>query len=275
MPLQQILPTWVALNNANFVSSTGITDPRTGESFPAGGLNAGDYFDVTEMEANSLSDTAIGICHAGRYRLVKLDSGATVANVATGTIGYLRSGLTVSGVLPLTQGVSVPAGTYPLVFTGGGGSGAAGFITVGSGGTLAGALPVITYGGTGYTSTPAVTIVVPSGTAPTFIAQMDASFNLVTSYDQQANKTRPVIFLNSPTPGNYTFIQELGLATVLGAAAVGDSTVGDWVDSAAGGLAVARVATGSPIGATIGRAWDAPENSSLFKVILTGPVVQG
>jgi hypothetical protein len=42
--------------------------------------------------------------------------------------------------------------------------------------------------------------------------------NMVTSYDQAIGVAglRPVVFLNSITPGNYCFVQELGVATVLG-----------------------------------------------------------
>ena len=85
MPLQQILPTWVAWNNANFTSPTALTDLRTGQPFAAGGLNVGDYFDATEAEANSASYGVNGLLHSGRYRFVLVSSAATAANVKTGT----------------------------------------------------------------------------------------------------------------------------------------------------------------------------------------------
>lgn len=91
MPLQQILPTWTALNGGTFTSPSGMTDVRTGLPFAAGGLNVGDYFDITQEEAKQLSFTATGTLLAGRYRFVQIDSGATAANVATGTIGLLRN----------------------------------------------------------------------------------------------------------------------------------------------------------------------------------------
>jgi len=91
MPLQQILPTWLSLNSANFSSPTGLTDFRTGLPFPAGGLNVGDYFDITQQEGMQLSNTSVGTLLAGRYRFVQVDSGATAANVATGTIGMFKS----------------------------------------------------------------------------------------------------------------------------------------------------------------------------------------
>ena len=49
MPLQQALPTWLAINNCNFTSQSGQTDPVTGQPYNAGGLNAGDYFDLTQV----------------------------------------------------------------------------------------------------------------------------------------------------------------------------------------------------------------------------------
>lgn len=91
MPLQQILPTWLSLNSANFTSPTGLTDVRTGLPFAAGGLNIGDYFDITQQEAMQLSNTSVGTLLAGRYRFVQVDSGATQANVATGTIAMFKS----------------------------------------------------------------------------------------------------------------------------------------------------------------------------------------
>lgn len=92
MPLQQILPTWLAINACNDLSPSGLTDLRTSQPYNAGGLNAGDYFDMTEAEANNASYTTNGTLHAGRYRRVQVDSGATASNVKVGTIGYMVAG---------------------------------------------------------------------------------------------------------------------------------------------------------------------------------------
>lgn len=91
MPQQQILPTWIALNGGTLTSPSGLTDQRTGLPYMAGGLNEGDYFDLTEGEANALSYTAVGTLHAGRYRYVQIDSGATLANIKTGSVGLMRN----------------------------------------------------------------------------------------------------------------------------------------------------------------------------------------
>lgn len=200
MPFQPILPTWLALNACNDTSASGMTDPRTGNPYNAGGLNLGDYFDLTEAEANQASyinSTGNQVqLHAGRYRRVLVDSGATAANVKTGTIGVMSA-----SIAPL-------------------------------------------------------------------------SFNVVTSADISTTNypLHPVVFLNVVTPGNYCFVQELGLATVLGAASVATKTVG----------AVALTTSNGTVDATttysnqsIGYLAENAQNSKLFKIVLDLPVVQG
>jgi hypothetical protein len=129
MPFQPIVPTWLALNAADDTSPSYFTDLRTGQPVFAGGLNQGDYFDLTNEEANNLSYKTNGILYAGRYRRVKVDSGATAANVKTGTIGLMPS-LAVVSTNPLgtknppmnivtsyDQAIGVTAGgVRPVVF---------------------------------------------------------------------------------------------------------------------------------------------------------------
>ena len=122
MPLQQIVPTWTAWNNANSTSPTALTDLRTGQPFAAGGLNLGDYFDATEQEANSASYTTNGLLHAGRYRYVQVAANATAANVKTGTVGYLQPGTFVQNVYQLAAGTGMTPGTYTVTTAGGGGT---------------------------------------------------------------------------------------------------------------------------------------------------------
>lgn len=98
MPFNPTLTTWAPLNAANFQSPTGNVDLRTGLPQYGGALNLGEYFDLTEAEANQLSDTDTGTLHAGRYRFVQVDSAATAANVKTGTVGLMAS---------LSQGINV------------------------------------------------------------------------------------------------------------------------------------------------------------------------
>ena len=117
MPLIAALPTWVALNNANNGSPTGITDATTGQPIAAGGLNLGDYFDLTSKQAQDAQYAVNGALFAGRYRWVQVDSGATAANVKTGTVGYLRAGTQLKSVIitaavpivPLPNTVATPS----------------------------------------------------------------------------------------------------------------------------------------------------------------------
>lgn len=210
MPLQQIVPTWLALNAANDTSQSYFTDLRLGIPVLAGGLNGGDYFDLTSEEANVLSYATNGTLYAGRYRRVIVDSGATASNVKTGTIGLMPSLATVS---PAPSGVKNP----PL--------------------------------------------------------------SRVTSYDQtigNAPGMRPVIFLNAITPGNWGFVQELGIATVLGGSSLQKATpaVGDLIESTT--LGVAQDPTTQTMGVLfIGKAIDLPAASAKFRILLDLPVVQG
>jgi hypothetical protein len=221
MPNLQSLPTWGAWNNANFTSPSGLTDMASGQPVNAGGLNLGDYFDATNEEAANASYAANGRLYAGRYRLVQVDSGATAANVKTGTIGFLRTGGgsgSVKSVIITVPGTAAVAGTYTINATAGNGGTGAVIQVVVAGGAITSA--TVLNGGYGYNSVPTFSLTTTDTTGGTVVAQLDSSPNIVTSADQisaTATGVRPVVFLNSITPGNYGFIQELGTATVLNA----------------------------------------------------------
>ena len=195
MPQNQTLATWKNLNAANDSSPTGNVDLRTGLPQYGGALNLGDWFDMTEAEANAASTTATGTLHAGRYRRIGVDSAATAANVKTGTVGLLLA---------------------------------------------------------------------------------NSNMNIVTSYDKgiggavTAGVSRAVVFLNSITPGNYGFVQELGVASVLfGGTASG--AAGTPVYAAATGVGTSS----STSAIVLGGAAETLGTSAIKKVILTLPVVQG
>ena len=215
MPYQPIVPTWLALNAANDDSASYFTDLRTGQPLNAGGLNIGDYFDLTNSEANDLSYQTNGVLYAGRYRRVQVDSGATAANVKTGTIGLMPS------------------------------------------------LAVVGLNKYGTRNPP---------------------MNIVTSYDQSIGLTvggvRPVVFLNSITPGKYGFVQELGVATVLGGATLtATPKIGDVIISVATGVVDDPTQSGNPTYAllkeVLGTAIDLPTAGQKFRILLNLPVVQG
>ena len=272
MPFQPILPTWLAWNNANFTSPTGLTDVRTGQPFQAGGLGLGDFFDATNQEAFQASYTTNGTLFSGRYRLVQVDSGATAANVKTGTVGYLRAGTYVQSVVITTAGTGATAGTYSIAATAGsgGGSGAVIQVVVGSTGTITYASVV--QGGYGYISAPSFSLTITGTSGGVVAAQLNTTPNLVTSSDIAAltfTAVRPVVFLNSITPGNYGFVQELGTATVLASGAI---TPNAFVAVATGTGTVATSATFTVL--TIGQAIDVGTSGNTLKVLLDGPVVQ-
>jgi hypothetical protein len=193
MPYQPIIYTGsLALNNCNDTSPSSFTDIRTGQPVFAGGLNLGDYFDLDEQGANALSYTTNGTLHAGRYRRIQVDSGATASNVKTGTIGYM----------------------------------------------VAGGQPQL---------------------------------NLVTSYDKSIVGAHPVIFLNSITPGNYGFVQELagGVGNILCGASLQKSgpNTGDMISSTTLGVGQ-DLTTQTLILASLGVALDPPNPNTIIRVFL-------
>jgi hypothetical protein len=123
---------------------------------------------------------------------------------------------------------------------------------------------------------------VTGGSVGTVAAQLNTTPNLVTSFDQVAAGTaipvRPVVFLNSITPGNYGFIQELGTATVLGNATLtGTPAAGVLIQPKAGGAGTVDVptVTTAVLNTSIGLAIDLPVAGQLFKIELQYvPVVQ-
>lgn len=217
-----------------------------------------------------------GILYSGRYRMVKVDSGATAANVKTGTIGYLRQGDGgfVKTIAITNAGTGATVGTYTIAATvgSGAGSGAVAQVVVGSAGTIIGA--TVLNGGFNYSSAPTFSLTATGTTGGAIVGQLDTSSNNVTSYDQASPTAitgipvRPVVFLNSITPGNYGFIQELGTATVLGTSGLSSVTPGSYVNATTGGTVTTTASSGSPVGSTIGVAIDPPVSSNLFKVQL-------
>lgn len=131
MPQLQSVTTYFAINSSNDTSPSGITDPITGQTVYVPDLDTGVYMDVTNSEAASFSYTTNGTLYNGRYRRVKVDSGATASNVKTGTIGIMPS-LAVFGNGPTSntpngapgmnvvtsydQGIGLAADLHPVVF---------------------------------------------------------------------------------------------------------------------------------------------------------------
>lgn len=110
--------------------------------------------------------------------------------------------------------------------------------------------------------------------------KLPVSMNVVTSYDQALNGAiRPVVFLNTVTPGNFCFVQELGLATVLGKNGLtATPTIGDLIISGTSGLVddptQSTALTYALEKQIIGTAVDLPVSNGLFRILLSLPVVQ-
>jgi len=277
VPQQQIIPTWLAWNNADFSTASGVGDRRTGENFSAGGLGLGDYFDATEKEANAGSYLPTGLLHWGRYRLVQVDSGATAANVKTGTPGFIRQGSFLQGIQVFNAGSGGTPGTYTIPFPAGlqFGSGGVIQVVVGAAGSITSAS--VLQGGQNYVGAfliPAtlLTAAIPGLTGQVLYTQMGGfSPNLLTSFDQLLNvpgqsfpQTRPFVFLNSITPGNFGFVQELGLATCL---------AGSVFPFAAPSAQVVASSTGFGTGAVLGvyhmgASLDWAQPGQLFRMII-------
>ena len=221
MPQIQAPTTLLAINACNDTTFSGVADRTLGNADLYGDQQAGLYYDFnSNAEALAASQTSVGTLYAGRYRRVQVDSGATAANVKTGTIGIM------------------PSLAAQIV--------------------------------DGFTTA--------SAPAP--------SVNVVTSWDQAIGNTaggvRMVVFLNAITPGNWGYVQELGVATVLGKASLtATPAVGDVIVAGTSGLVDDPTQSGNPTYAilktVVGTAIDLPKSNGLFRVLLSGvgfPVLQ-
>jgi hypothetical protein len=65
-----------ALNDANDLTQTGLSEPITGLELPSGCV-LGQWADWTVAEALAYSNSTVGTLYAGRYQRVYLDPGAT------------------------------------------------------------------------------------------------------------------------------------------------------------------------------------------------------
>lgn len=268
MPLQPIVPTWLAINACNDASASGFVDLRTGQPVNAGGLNLGDYFDLTELQANQNSYKAQGLLHWGRYRRVQIDPNATAANVAQGFAGYNTPGQSLQSVAIVTAGSGQTAGAYTLTSSGGGATQNAVIqVVVNSSGTVT-AVPTVISPGSGFTSIPTFTLV-SGGTVATFLAQMLNNPDIITDFAHAdiATQQPRAIFLNSIAPGNFGFVQEEGLATLQMGTTIGTAVRGGLANVLTpGSFTSAAVA---PIAATSAGTWiDLPAISGLYRALL-------
>lgn len=267
------------LNNSNDTSPSGFANLRTYQQTNAGGLVLGDCFDCDALFAAQQSYTPNGQLFEGRYRRIQVDANATAANVARGKAAYVVPGYSVLSALILTAGSGQTAGTYQVTGTGGGGTGAILQIVVGTAGTVT-TVPTVIQAGSGFTSAPTFTLAA-GGTAATFQPQMTVNTYIVTDYATSGiDKLQPRgLFLNSPTPGNYSWVQENGIGTFLIDSTIGTTSVGDTltpVASTVAGTFRGVAAATAPLYSAFGTALDAPSTASTYvRGVMTLPVWNG
>lgn len=243
------------LNLSNDTTAGAFTDPISGQYVPGGGLILGDYIEVTDAEALTICDIPTGILFGGRYRRVKVDAGATVANLLKGNAAFVVPGSSVFSVVATVVGVALTPGVYTVPAVGGGGTGASITVTVGAGGTVTST--VLTNGGKNYTSTPTFTLAAGGTTNATFVVNMVINDYIVTTPDKGANLSQGRgVFINAITPGNYGWIQENGIATfnvsatagaVAGSVLIPSPTTGVFATSAAAPLSATAFGTTSDV----------------------------
>lgn len=137
-------------NSSNFTSSITLNGANTfdgGLTIAQGGTAA-----ITVASGNA---TALG---TGQVRLTNATGSKLSLNADT-TVDSLTSG--IAAATTIVAGTGGTNGTYPLIFTGGGGSGAAGTATI-SGGAITAV--TLTDLGTNYTSAPTITLSGGGGT---------------------------------------------------------------------------------------------------------------
>lgn len=249
---------------AVYPSPSGLLDLRTGQPELGGGFNLGDFFDLTQAEAQQLNS---GL-HTGRYRIVQVDAAATAANIVRGAMVGFAPGRTVDHVDILTVGTGQTAGTYTISAN----TGTASIqVVVGSAGTVISAT-VLNAGSYTPGTVPTFTLAT-GGTVGTVAARMTLNPNVVTDYSNSLGSIARGLFLGPVTSaqiaaGAYMVIQEAGIGTALGYSAIGTgAAVGTIVNAATGGLFTAAAA--NVYGPTsIGTALDAPASSALFRVYM-------
>src|SRR5208282_1588622 len=110
---------------AVYTSSTGLLDIRTLLPELGGGLNLGDFCDLTEAEANSWSQQYAGTyqqLHAGRYRFVYIQPASTASTIKQGYPCGIGLGQSVQQVVVANAGSAYTGGSYSITSSTSGGT---------------------------------------------------------------------------------------------------------------------------------------------------------
>ena len=273
---------------AVYTSKTGQTDLRTGLPELGGGFNAGDFFDLTEAEANAWSQQYAGqaqyILHAGRYRIVYVQPASTASTCVFGYPCGIGVGQSVQQAMIANAGTGATAGTYTVQSSTSGGTTKATLqYVVGASGTIISA--TITNPGAGFTSTPTFSLTASGTSGGSIVSQMAVSGNIVGSFDTTASVSLynvRGVFLNTTaltsaqvTAGAYVLIQETGIAPVYVTTAT-NTALPLSVNAATAGAVTTATATGT-LAATgfMGYSLDIAAASSYIRTQLALPPFQG
>lgn len=267
---------------AVYTSPTGMTDPITGLPYLGGSLHEGDYVDLTRSEAAQWNVRFGSNLNTGRYRLVRLSTAATAANVGFGKPVGWGLPTTVGQVAISAAGTGSGSGSVTVSSTTSGGTAATALVTVVSG-VITGAQ--LTFAGANFTSVPTfgLTELTAAGitSSGTIVAQMAVDPNFIGSFDASSIDVTDVrgIALTTVTSAQVTanawiVIQELGVAPVFVTTASGTPASGNGLTAANNGVVTSNSTITNTSG-FIGYAVDLPSASTLIRADLCLPVRQG
>lgn len=270
-----------------YTSPTGMASAITGQPYLGGSLHEGDYCDVQPSEAAFWSITYGNKYYTGRYRLVRVSTNAVAANfgfgypVGYGLGTYVANAIVAAGgsgyVITATGATS---GTVSINSSAAGGTAATASLTIAAGVLTA---VQVTYAGANMTSVPTFTLssVLSTGTGGSLVAQQYESPDFISSFDSSSGNLIDVrgVALNTVTAaqitaGAWIVIQELGDAPLYVTTAT--ATASGSVATAATAAAVTTTTSATaPVAGFIGYTIDIAAATSLTRVRLRLPVVQG
>jgi len=263
---------------AVYTSPSGAADVQTGVPYLGTDLREGDYCDLSPMEAAQWNVQYGSNLFAGRYRLVRLSTGATAAHLGFGYPVGIAIPSSVAQVVVSAAGAGYTAGTYTCAASAGG---VMASVVVNASGAISSAQ--LLNPGSGLTSTPTFSLSeLSGGSNGSVLAQMAVSSNVVTSFDSNAIDLSDVrgVALCAPTSaqitaGAWIVIEEApGIAPVYVTTAT-STTVGAICTSATAGAVTTTVNSGSPSAGFMGYAIDLPAGSTVIRCLLRTAVYPG
>jgi hypothetical protein len=272
---------------AVYTSPTGMASAITGTPYLGGSLHEGDYCDVQPSEAAFWNVAFGNKYYTGRYRLVRVSPNATYSNFGFGYPGgyglgtFLDNAIVAAGGSGITiTATGASSGTVSISSSTSGGTAATASITIVSG-VLTSAQ--ITYAGANFTSVPTFTLssVLTGASAASLVAQVHTSPNFISSFDSTSANLVDVrgialttLTAAQITAGAWIVVQELGDAPLYVTTAT--ATASGSVATAATAAAVTTTTSATaPVAGFIGYTIDIAAATSLTRVRLRLPVVQG